>query len=60
LAREVIKEDFAKRIRGITGLRNLIVHEYGIIRIEKIYDMLQNNLPDPTEFHNYIRNYISG
>jgi uncharacterized protein YutE (UPF0331/DUF86 family) len=57
--RQIIPEDFARRIRGITGLRNLLVHEYGVIRIEKIYDMLQNNLSDFTEFHDYIQNYIT-
>ena len=57
--RQIIPEDFARRIRGITGLRNLLVHEYGVIRIEKIYDMLQNNLSDFTEFHDYIQSYIT-
>jgi hypothetical protein len=30
-----------------------------VIRIEKIYDMLQNNLSDFTEFHDYIQDYIT-
>lgn len=56
--REIIPEEFAKRIRGITGLRNLLVHEYGIIDIEKIYNLLQHNISDFEEFHDYIEKYM--
>jgi uncharacterized protein YutE (UPF0331/DUF86 family) len=41
------------------GLRNLLVHEYGIIDIEKIHDILQNNLSDFEGFQTYIRKYIN-
>lgn len=57
--RNIIPEDFARSIRGITGLRNLLVHEYGVIRMEKIYDVIQNSLSDFTDFHDYIRDYIN-
>ncbi len=56
--REIIPEEFAKRIRGITGLRNLLVHEYGIIDIEKIYNLLQHTISDFEEFHDYIEKYM--
>ena len=56
--RQIIPKDFARSIRGITGLRNLLVHEYGIIEIEKIYEILQNNLSDFEEFNVYIQEYI--
>lgn len=56
--KEIIPKEFAEKIRGITGLRNLLVHEYGIIKIEKIYDILQNNISDFEEFHDYIKKYI--
>lgn len=56
--KEIIPKEFAEKIRGITGLRNLLVHEYGIIKIEKIYDVLQNNISDFEEFHDYIKKYI--
>lgn len=57
--RKIIPEDFARSIRGITGLRNLLVHEYGVIKIEKIYDLLQNSLSDFTDFHDHIQDYIN-
>jgi len=56
--KEIIPKDFAVRIRGMAGLRNLLVHEYGIINIPKIYDLLQNNISDFEEFQNYIRKYL--
>jgi len=56
--KEIIPKDFAVRIRGMAGLRNLLVHEYGIINIQKIYNVLQNNISDFEEFQNYIRKYL--
>ena len=57
--KKIIPENFAKKIKGMPGLRNLLVHEYGIIDIEKIHDVLQNNLGDFEEFQTYIRKYIN-
>ena len=30
----------------ISGLRNRIVHDYGSIQLDIIYDTVKNNLPD--------------
>ena len=57
--RNIIPEDFAKKIKSMPGLRNLLVHEYGIINIEKIHDVLQNNLKDFEEFQTYIKKYMN-
>lgn len=56
--KEIIPKDFSEKIRGMVGLRNLLVHEYGIINIQKIYDVLQNNITDFEEFQNYIKKYL--
>ncbi len=56
--KEIIPKDFAVKIRGMAGLRNLLVHEYGVIDIQRIYDILQNNISDFEEFQNYIRKYL--
>ena len=32
--KEIIPKRFAEKIRGMAGLRNLLVHGYGIIKIE--------------------------
>jgi len=57
--RKIIPQDYAKKIKGMPGLRNLLVHEYGIIDIGIIYNVLQNNLGDFEEFQAYIRKYIN-
>ncbi|MBM3700795.1 MAG: DUF86 domain-containing protein [Actinobacteria bacterium] len=56
--KKIIPEEFAKRIRGMAGLRNLLVHEYGIINVEKIFYVLQNDIDDFQEFKNYIIKYL--
>lgn len=56
--KEIIPKEFAKKIRPMAGLRNLLVHEYGIIEVEKIYKILQNNIVDFEEFHEYIQKYM--
>lgn len=56
--KKIIPEEFAKRIRGMAGLRNLLVHEYGIINVEKIFYVLQNDIDDFKEFKNYIIKYL--
>ncbi|MBM3706194.1 MAG: DUF86 domain-containing protein [Actinobacteria bacterium] len=56
--REIIPESFAGKIIGMPGLRNILVHEYGIINTERIYEILQNNLNDFEEFELYIKKYL--
>lgn len=53
----IIPEDFAKKIRGMPGLRNILVHEYGIVDIRIIYNILQQNLSDFKDFFSYINKY---
>lgn len=55
---EIIPIDFAKKIKGMPGLRNILVHEYGIIDIDKIYEILQKNLGDFENFIFYIKKYL--
>jgi len=55
---EIIPIDFAKKIKGMPGLRNILVHEYGIIDIKKIYYILQNNLGDFEDFIFYTKKYL--
>jgi len=56
--RGVIPENFANKIRNMPGLRNILVHEYGVINIKKIYDILQNNLSDFEDFILYITEFL--
>ena len=55
---EIIPVDFAKKIKGMPGLRNILVHEYGIIDLKKICNVLQNNLGDFEDFIFYTKKYL--
>lgn len=53
--KNIIPPEFARQIRGMVGLRNILVHEYVSVDLDKIYEILQNRLDD---FHNFIE-YIN-
>ncbi|MDY0082631.1 MAG: DUF86 domain-containing protein [Ignavibacteriaceae bacterium] len=44
-----IEKELGKRILSMVGLRNLLVHEYGIIDVNKLYEYL-NYLQDLKDF----------
>ena len=44
--RRIILFEFAKSIRGMEGLRNILVHEYVDLDLKKIYEISQNRLGD--------------
>jgi len=50
---QYITEDLGKKLKAMTGLRNILVHEYVAVETEKLYDML-NYLDDFSEFSELI------
>ncbi|HSD64676.1 MAG TPA: DUF86 domain-containing protein [Ignavibacteriaceae bacterium] len=50
-----IKKDLGEKIIKMIGLRNIIIHDYGIIDIEKLYGYL-DELDDLSNFIYEIRN----
>jgi uncharacterized protein YutE (UPF0331/DUF86 family) len=48
----VVTEDFARTLRQMAGVRNLLVHLYWEVDDAQIYDDMQNNLGD---FDRYAR-----
>lgn len=46
----VIKQDLSSRLQSATGLRNILVHSYTDIDKRRIYDAIQNDLPDLDKF----------
>jgi uncharacterized protein YutE (UPF0331/DUF86 family) len=56
--RRIIPLEFAREIRGMAGLRNILVHEYVKIDLRKIYDILQNRLTDFYNFIEYINQFL--
>jgi len=55
---EVMPSDFAERIKGMAGFRNILVHEYTGIDYELLYNYLVNRLDDFREFAKYISMYL--
>lgn len=45
-----ISDELAQKLVKMTGLRNVIAHDYGNINYEIVYDILQNRLQDINEF----------
>lgn len=55
---KIIPPEFAERFARAVGLRNILVHMYDEVDVEKLYDYLQNNLVDFDEYVKYIAGYL--
>lgn len=56
--RNIIPKDFAERFAPSAGFRNVLVHMYMRIDINKIFFFLQNNLKDFDVFAKYVAGYL--
>ena len=56
--RNIIPLEFSRLIRGMAGLRNLLVHEYARLDLTKIYSVLQNRLGYFHRYMEYIKRYL--
>lgn len=56
----VISENLAKKLQGISGFRNLLVHEYGEIDRRKVFQYLKENLSDFPLFKKEILQWLKG
>lgn len=54
----VLPQEFAKRFAPAAGFRNILVHAYDKIDLERMYDYLQNNLDDFDEFARHVAKYL--
>lgn len=54
----IIPEAFADRIRGMAGLRNILVHDYLGVDNRLVHRILQEQLHDFNTFAGYIVHYI--
>lgn len=50
-----LEKELGNKIKNAVGLRNLLVHEYGIIDVKKLYDFL-NHINDIKDFVLVINN----
>lgn len=54
----VLAENFANKFAPAAGFKNILVHMYTEIDIEKVYEYLQNNLEDINKFAKFIAKYL--
>jgi uncharacterized protein YutE (UPF0331/DUF86 family) len=54
----VLPADFARRFRGIAGLRNVLVHGYLGVDVGRLHRMLNVDLGDLTEFARFVEAYM--
>ena len=56
--KNILPSEFAQSIRGMVGLRNILIHEYAKIDLDKIYEISQKRLEDFYNFIEYINQFI--
>ena len=54
----IIPKGFSEGIKGMAGLRNILVHEYLRVDVKKLYDFVENRLGDFVEFMSHIQGYL--
>lgn len=54
----IISEYLFSRLEGVVGFRNILVHEYGIIDHERVYQFLEGRLEAFEFFKKEILNFI--
>ena len=55
----VLPPEFAERICGMAGLRNILVHGYLAIDVEKVWDVMHHRLDDFRYFARHIVEYLT-
>ena len=55
---KVVSEEFARSAKGMAGLRNLLVHEYSKLDMEKLVEVLNNRLNDFRKFSVFVAKYM--
>jgi len=53
----IVPQEFSDQIKGMAGLRNILIHEYLRIDLNKLFDYLKYRLEDFIQFIRYIREY---
>ena len=50
--------EFARRFRGVAGFRNVLVHGYLRVEIERVHELLNAGLDDFVEFAGHIERFL--
>lgn len=55
---KIISKDLAKNLQNATGLRNILVHSYLDVDLEKVHEHLQKRLSDFDKFTKNIEGFL--
>jgi uncharacterized protein YutE (UPF0331/DUF86 family) len=55
----ILPQAFAARMQDMAGFRNVLVHLYLNLELDRVYSYLQNNLHDFEEFARYVGEYLA-
>jgi uncharacterized protein YutE (UPF0331/DUF86 family) len=56
----VLPREFASRFRGIAGFRNVLVHGYLGVDVERVHRLLNSDLEDFAEFVRHVERWLAG
>jgi uncharacterized protein YutE (UPF0331/DUF86 family) len=56
----VIPPELAKKLKGMVGFRNIMVHEYQKLDLKIMKDVIENRLDDLIEFTNMVIRFVKG
>jgi uncharacterized protein YutE (UPF0331/DUF86 family) len=54
----ILPKEFLSDFSKIVGFRNALAHDYQDLKIEEVYNVLQNKLPQVEEFISYIQKTV--
>lgn len=54
----ILPADFAKKIEGMAGFRNILVHRYFKVNSEIVYEHVRDRLGDFEKFIKHLRDYL--
>ncbi len=57
---QVLPEGFGRRITGMAGYRNRLIHEYNKVTPEELYEIMQTRLSELSLFCQYVADYLQG
>ncbi len=55
----IVSREFASRLRGLAGFRNILVHGYLEVDIARVHELLERHLDDFGEFALRVEVYLS-
>lgn len=55
---EILPPDFHRRFRGMAGFRNILVHGYFSVDLDRVYRLLNEHLDDFSTFTAFVQAYL--